>query len=96
MRLRTLLPPGTLLLLPTAPSNAPLCFLRDANADRFYQRALTLSSVAGHGGLPAVSLPIVALQDCPLGLCTLAAPGEDEALLAWTSRLEQESGVKFV
>jgi amidase len=95
VRLRTLLPPGTLLLLPSAPSIAPLCFLRDADADRFYQRALTLSSVAGHGGLPAVSLPIVALQDCPLGLCTLAGPGEDEALLAWASRLEQESDVKF-
>ncbi|HEX9559044.1 MAG TPA: hypothetical protein VF991_21300, partial [Reyranella sp.] len=88
-------PPGTLLLLPTAPSIAPLRFLRGAAADRFYQTALTLSSVAGHAGLPAVSLPIVALQECPLGLCALAGLGEDEALLAWTSRLEQESNVKF-
>ena len=95
VRLRALLPPGTLLLLPTAPSIAPLRFLRGAAADRFYQTALTLSSVAGHAGLPAVSLPIVALQECPLGLCALAGPGEDEALLAWTSRLEQESNVKF-
>jgi amidase len=95
VRLRALLPPGTLLLLPAAPSIAPLRFLRGAAVDRFYQTALTLNSVAGHAGLPAVSLPIVALQDCPLGLCALAGPGEDEALLAWTSRLEQESNVKF-
>jgi amidase len=86
VRLRTVLPPGTLLLLPTAPSIAPRRFLRGADADRFYQRALTLSSVAGHAGLPAVSLPIVALQDCPLGLCAVAGPGEDEALLAWAAK----------
>jgi amidase len=95
VRLRTVLPPDTLLLLPAAPSIAPLRFLRGAGADRFYQMALTLSSVAGHAGLPAVSLPIVALQDCPLGLCAVAGPGEDEALLAWTSRLAQKSAVKF-
>src|SRR5262245_28847013 len=36
VRLRQLLPPGTLLALPTAPSIAPLRFLRDEAAGRFY------------------------------------------------------------
>jgi amidase len=80
-RLSALLPPGALLLLPSAPSIAPLRFLRDAAAGRFYEQALTLGSVAGHAGLPAVSLPIATLQDCPLGLGILAGPGQDETLL---------------
>jgi amidase len=82
VRLRQLLPAGTFLLLPTAPSIAPLRFLRDEAAGRFYDAALTLGSAAGHAGLPVVSLPIATLHDCPLGLSMLAGFGQDEALLA--------------
>ncbi len=81
--MRALLPPGTLLLLPTTPGIAPLRFLRDAHAERFYQAALTLCSVAGLGGLPVVTLPIASWEGCPLGLSVIAGPGEDEALLAF-------------
>ena len=82
VRMHALLSSGTMLLLPTTPSIAPLRFLRDAHAERFYQAALTLSSVAGLAGLPVVTLPIAVLNGCPLGLSVLAGPGEDEALLA--------------
>ena len=82
-RMRTLLRPDTLLLLPTTPGIAPLRFLRDAHAERFYQAALTLCSVAGLAGLPVVTLPIASLDGCPLGISAIAAPGEDEALLAF-------------
>lgn len=82
VRLRQLLPPGTFLALPAAPSVAPLRFLRDEAAGRFYDAALTLGSIAGHAGLPAVSLPLATLHGCPLGLSLVAGPGEDEALLA--------------
>lgn len=82
-RMQALLPSGTLLLLPTAPGIAPLRFLRDGRAERFYQAALTLCSVAGLAGLPAVTLPIATLDSCPLGLSVIAGPGKDEALLAF-------------
>ena len=80
--LHALLPPGTLLLLPATPSIAPLRFLRGALAERFYRAAITLCSVAGLAGLPAVTLPLATLNGCPLGLSVIAGPGEDEALLA--------------
>jgi len=86
-RMRALLPPGTLLLLPTTPGIAPLRFLRDAHAERFYQAALTLCSLAGLAGLPVVSLPLATLDGCPLGLSVLAGPGEDEALLAFVTSI---------
>ena len=82
VRLRHLLPPGTFLLLPTAPSIAPLRFLRGEAAGRFYDAALTLGSVAGHAGLPALSLPLATLDGCPLGLSLVAGFAQDEALLA--------------
>ena len=61
---------------------APLRFLREEAAGRFYETALTLSSIAGHAGLPAVTLPIATLAGCPLGLSLVAGVGEDETLLA--------------
>ena len=87
VRLRQLLPSGTFVVLPTAPSIAPLRFLRDEAAGRFYDAALTLGSIAGHAGLPAVSLPVATLQDCPLGLSIVAGPGEDESLLALAMKI---------
>jgi amidase len=81
-RMNSLLPPGTMLLLPTTPGIAPRRFLRDAHAERFYQAALTLCSVAGLAGLPVVTLPLATVDGCPLGLSAIAGPGEDEALLA--------------
>jgi amidase len=86
--LQALVPPGTFLLLPTAPGIAPRRFLRDGHAERFYREALTLCSVAGLAGLPVVSLPRATLAGCPLGLSVLAAPGEDEALLAWAAAID--------
>ena len=81
-RLRSLLPPGTFLLLPTAPSIAPLRFLRDEAAGRFYDAALTLVLVAGHAGLPAVTpADRRALHGCPLGLSLVAGPARTRALL---------------
>ena len=73
---------GEPVLLPATPSVAPLRFLRDALAERFYRAAITLCSVAGLAGLPAVTLPLATLNGCPLGLSVIAGPGEDEALLA--------------
>ncbi len=87
VRLRQLLPSGTFLVLPTAPSIAPLRFLRDEAAGRFYDAALTLGSIAGHAGLPVVSLPIATLHDCPLGLSIVAGYGEDESLLALAMKI---------
>jgi amidase len=87
VRLRQLLRSGTFLVLPTAPSIAPLRFLRDEAAGRFYDAALTLGSIAGHAGLPAVSLPVATLHGCPLGLSIVAGHGEDESLLALAMKI---------
>ena len=94
-RMRALLPPGTLLLLPTTPGIAPLRFLRDAHAERFYQAALTLCSLAGLAGLPVVTLPAASLDSCPLGLSVIAGPGEDETLLSLQASVHVEVTSRF-
>jgi amidase len=80
-RVREALGDGIGLLIPTAPCIA----LRiDAGADEigtFYCNALTLTSIAGHAGIPQISLQAGKVEGCPIGLSVLAWPGHDRALL---------------
>jgi amidase len=81
-RLRALVPRGTALLLPTSPT---IALRKDAGADErgaFYRAALTLTSVAGHAGLPQLTLPVARSRGCPIGLSLVGGPGEDLSLLA--------------
>lgn len=86
-RLHRLLPSGTFLLLPATPSTPPRRFLRGEQAGRFYTVALTLNSIAGHAGLPAVTVPVATLNGLPLGLGIVGGYGQDEALLDVLVRL---------
>ncbi|CAA9472131.1 MAG: hypothetical protein AVDCRST_MAG58-4000 [uncultured Rubrobacteraceae bacterium] len=80
-RLRVFLGPNDLLCIPTPPASAPLkCTIAlrghaSAGSD-YYSRALSLTSVAGIGRLPQVSLPVAESSDgVPIGLSLLAADG---------------------
>lgn len=91
-RLRDLLPPGVVMILPTAPDVPPALDMPEPDLDSFRYRALSLLCLAGHAGLPQLTLPMVAghrltLDGAPLGLSLLAGPGGDEALLDLAVRL---------
>ena len=86
-RLNAFLGPNDLLCMPTAPALAPLKGTIaprghvSAGAD-YYPRALSLTSVAGIGRLPQVSLPVAETPGgVPVGLSLLAAHGRDALLL---------------
>jgi amidase len=88
-RVRAHVADGVGLVLPTAPCVA---LRRDVAADEvgeFYRRALTLTSIAGHAGLPQITLPLREAEGCPVGLSILAGANHDRALLdpasPWTS-----------
>jgi amidase len=88
-RLRRFLGPHDLLCLPTTPALPP----RVADADparssqasgsgsTYYPRTLALTSVAGLGRLPQVSLPLAEVSGVPVGLSLLAAHWQDGFLL---------------
>jgi Asp-tRNA(Asn)/Glu-tRNA(Gln) amidotransferase A subunit family amidase len=66
------------LVLPSASSVAPRI-----GSDLQEVRAATmrLTCLAGLGGLPAVSIPLVSSSGLPCGACLVAAPGRDRDLL---------------
>ncbi|WP_430395596.1 amidase [Ferrovibrio sp.] len=80
-KLEAMLPPGTVLLLPTAPGPALKRDSDGAARGDFYRRALTLTSAAGHAGLPVLSIPVAEIDSCPIGLSLMGSAGQDEALL---------------
>lgn len=82
-RLTTMLGDDGLLLLPSAPDAAP--FLNaDLPALRAHRAAvLAITSLAGHAGLPQISLPLGRVDGCPLGIGLIAPAGADRALLAF-------------
>jgi amidase len=84
-RLADFLGPRDLLCLPTVPAPAPRKGdppRRDAGPGGYYPRALSLTSVAGIGRLPQVSMPLADVNGLPVGLSLLAARGNDAFLLA--------------
>ena len=80
-RMTDLLAGGSVLCLPTAPGIAPLCQTPEEELDDFRWRSMGLTCVAGLSGCPQINLPLAWLDDCPLGLGLMAAPGDDEILL---------------
>jgi amidase len=82
--LNQFLGPEDLLCIPTTPAVAPRKGhppTRSSSGSGYYPRTLSLTSVAGIGRLPQVSLPIAETSGIPVGLSLLARHGQDSFLL---------------
>ena len=81
-RLAWLLPPGTILCLPTTPFPAPRKGLSLATLDPLRARIGCLTAHGGLTGVPQVNLPGASADGLPVGLSILGAHGSDAALVA--------------
>ena len=80
--IQALLAPGIAWVLPSAPCTALPANVGAERLGWFYERALALGSIAGHAGLPQVTLPLARVGGLPVGLSVVAGAGQDESLLA--------------
>jgi len=87
-RLAWLLPPGTILCMPTTPFPAPRKGLPLATLDPLRARMSCLTSHGGLTGVPQVSLPGATVDGLPVGLSILGARGSDAALVAVAKAME--------
>jgi amidase len=90
-RIEQLVPPDTAIVMPITPCPAPSETASSDVIGLFYQRALTLTSVAGHCGAPQVALPLGRWQECPIGLAILGQRGSDRALLQLTAKIAPQA-----
>jgi amidase len=88
--------PDDLLCIPTTPTLAPRKGdppLRSSSGGGYYPRTLSLTSVAGIGRLPQVSLPAAEADGVPIGLSLLAKHGQDSFLLEVAKRIARQLSV---
>jgi amidase len=81
-RMRQLLPPGTILCLPTTPFPAPLRGQPLSALDAARDRILALCAHGGLTGVPQVTIPGATVDGLPVGLSILGGRGTDAALVA--------------
>lgn len=80
-RMRLLLPPGTILCLPTTPFPAPLRDLPLSVLGPLRERISCLTSHGGLTGVPQVNLPGATVDGAPVGLSIVGGRGTDMALM---------------
>ena len=95
--LHEFLGPDDLLCIPTTPALAPRKGdppRRSSSGSGYYPRTLSLTSVAGMGRLPQVSLPIADADGVPVGLSLLARHGQDSFLLQVAKNVDRETSLR--
>lgn len=86
---RAMIPPGTVMVVPSAPCTALPKASTSEEMDAFRSNAMATNSIAGLSGLPQVSLPVAIVEgEGPVGLSFIGWQGGDEALLALAASLE--------
>lgn len=90
---RSYVPPGTILALPTTPCIAPQIDMAGPELEAFRVRTMRLTCIAGMGGLPQVSIPAGTISGCPIGLSFIGWHGGDEALLDLAVTLSRHCGL---
>jgi len=81
-RMTYLLPPGTILAMPTTPFPAPQRGLSLAEQNPLRERILCLCAHGGLTGVPQVSIPGAMLDGAPIGLSIVGGHGTDATLVA--------------
>lgn len=90
-RLRYLLPPGTILCLPTTPFPAPLRGLSIPQLQPMRDRITCLCAQGGLTGSPQVSIPGATVDGAPVGLAIIGGRGTDASLIAVAQAMEAAS-----
>jgi amidase len=93
-RLGLLLPPGTILCLPTTPFPAPQKGLPLHQLDPLRERIGCLTSQGGLTGVPQVNLPGATAGGAPVGLSIIGARGSDLDLLRVAVAFEEQAAEK--
>ena len=88
-RMRYLLPPGTILCLPTTPFPAPPVGQPLSVLDPLRDRITCLCAQGGLAGHPQVNIPGATVSGLPVGLSIIGPRGADAMLVAVARAMEE-------
>ena len=90
-QIKGIITPDALVVLPTAPGIAPLKgrSIEEARAGRL--NTLRHTCIAAVAGLPQISMPLLEVDGCPIGISFMGARGQDGQLLAAASTIRISS-----
>lgn len=92
-RMKYLLPPDTILCLPTTPFPAPKVGLPLSVLDPLRDRITCLCAQGGLAGFPQVNLPgAITVDGLPVGLSIIGPRGSDATLVAVARAMEKAAG----
>jgi amidase len=87
-RLDELLPPGTVLCLPTAPRVAPTRNMPASFTEQEYRaQAMQILCIAGLSGLPQITMPLAKLNGLPVGVSVVGWRSSEFELLSLAEQL---------
>ncbi|PLS08638.1 amidase [Neobacillus cucumis] len=75
-----------LLVIPSAPGEAPLRQLSTGEMEKYRTKTMQLTCIAGLSGFPQVTIPLMKRSGIPIGLSFIAGPNQDLKLLKWIQR----------
>ncbi|WEG14805.1 amidase [Pullulanibacillus sp. KACC 23026] len=84
--LTNLLANNALLVIPTAPGEAPLKGLATEDMEDVRSKTMQLTCIAGLAGLPQVTIPLKSEKGHAIGLSFIANKKQDLNLLNWTEK----------
>ncbi len=78
---RSVVDAGTVAVLPSAASMAPLRNADPVEVDALRMRTMAMTCVAGIAGLPQVNMPFMTPDGVPIGISLMGPAGSDRALI---------------
>ncbi|MCK0472865.1 amidase [Halalkalibacter sp. APA_J-10(15)] len=85
-----LLGEDSLLMMPTAPSIAPLLRAKGEKLEEQRKRTLLMTCVSGLIGAPQVSVPAMSIDGLPVGLSFIGSTHQDLRLLHWVKEYHEK------
>lgn len=84
--LSNLLKDNGLLIIPTAPGEAPKRNLSNEAMEQYRSRTMMLTCIAGLSGFPQLTVPVFKDNGLPIGLSFIANQNQDMKLLRWAAQ----------
>lgn len=78
---------NAMIVLPTVPEIAPVVDRPLAEAEAYRGKVMSLLSLSVLARTPQLSLPLVTLDGCPLGISIMGAQGTDEMLISAAGKI---------